>query len=312
MLNNINLNTLQILSVCGHSLSFRKAADELALTQGAVAQRIRLLEAQLGLKLFERQARGLSLTEAGREYLKEVDRALVIIDQATQKLIQGRIEIRVTTTPSFAAKWLMPRLKSFRCQYPGYDLYIQGSNQKAALVYGGFDCAIRLGCPPFPQHVRAEFLFRPELCLVANATYLSDLKSLTEEHLLLVDAQCAWEDQVSDPQLQGLKRMRLSQTSLAIDAALAGQGLTVTPFEFVQPSVEQGQLVVLRHFDEDQRARKALGFYFLERAREDDDFEKHRCFLEWIREKVTATSTELSLPPRDTKRKVTDSLNQFP
>ena len=108
-----NLNALRIFDAAARYLNFRVAAEELHLTQSAVAQRVRRLESELGLQRFVREARGLASTEAGRRLQAPVRRALAIIEEATVALKPTGARVIVSTTPSFASEWLVPRLPRF-------------------------------------------------------------------------------------------------------------------------------------------------------------------------------------------------------
>ena len=99
-----SLNALRMFDAAARHLNFTLAAEELHLTQGAVAQQVRRLESELGFKLFERRARGLAFTEVGRRYHAPVRRALAIIDDATRKLRPESTRVTLSVTPSFASK----------------------------------------------------------------------------------------------------------------------------------------------------------------------------------------------------------------
>ena len=105
-------------------LNFRLAAEELHLTQGAVAQQVRRLEADLGLSLFHRKARGLALTEIGRGYHISVRRALAIIDDATHKLRPQNTLVTLSVTMALASRWLVPRLGAFSRSNPDIETKI--------------------------------------------------------------------------------------------------------------------------------------------------------------------------------------------
>src|SRR6476660_2452633 len=104
------LNALRAFEVAARHLNFRLAAEELGVTQGAVAQQVRGLETVLGLKLFERHARSLALTEAGRSYVGNICRAFELISDATDALKPEPRHVTISVTPSFASHWLIPRL----------------------------------------------------------------------------------------------------------------------------------------------------------------------------------------------------------
>ena len=100
------LNSLKAFEASGRHLNFRLAAEELGVTQGAVAQHVRSLENLLKIKLFNRHARGLSLTDEGRRYLPPVRRAFDMIVEATQNLAPREAVVTISATTSFATRWL--------------------------------------------------------------------------------------------------------------------------------------------------------------------------------------------------------------
>lgn len=112
------MNALRTFEVAGRRLSFRAAADEIGVTQGAVAQQIRLLEAHLGLSLFTRLPRGVALTNRGATYHAEISRAFAIMREATAGLDQGDRNLTISVTPTFATKLLIPQLSSLNETLP--------------------------------------------------------------------------------------------------------------------------------------------------------------------------------------------------
>src|SRR3984893_7232756 len=126
------------------TLNFTGAANELGQTQGAVSHQVSTLEARLGVKLFERQARGLKLTEAGERYLPLVRDSLERL-RAAEDLV--RLErpsvLTVTVSPNFASKWLVPRLGGFSVTHPNLDLRISASLQHVDFNREDIDLAVR-------------------------------------------------------------------------------------------------------------------------------------------------------------------------
>src|SRR6476620_2281477 len=114
------LNALKAFEAAARHESFTRAAEELFVTQGAVSHQVKALESELGLKLFNRERQRLVLTEAGREYLAVVRDALDRIALGTERLLQRQSAgaLTVSTSPDFAAKWLVNRLGRFAEEYP--------------------------------------------------------------------------------------------------------------------------------------------------------------------------------------------------
>src|SRR5258707_89977 len=140
-------------------LSFTKAGEELFLTQSAVSRQIKDLEEQLGAPLFERRHRALSLTEAGQQFYVSAAPGLATMRSATERLRAHsgrRRPLSVTTTHSFAALWLIPRLAGFTRTHPGIDVRITADIRVQDLERDGLDLAIRHGPPSLagPDAVR--------------------------------------------------------------------------------------------------------------------------------------------------------------
>src|SRR3954469_18974107 len=129
-------------------LSFTKAGEELFLTQSAVSRQIKELEDQLGVPLFERRHRALVLTEAGQQFYASASQAIATMRAATERLRAQsgrRRPLSVTTTHSFAALWLIPRLAGFTRTHPGVDVRITAETRVQDLERDGLDVAIRHG-----------------------------------------------------------------------------------------------------------------------------------------------------------------------
>lgn len=245
------LNSLKAFEASGRHLNFRLAAEELGVTQGAVAQQVRALEELLKIKLFERQARGLSLTDEGRKYLPPIRRAFEMMTEATAKLSPQDTVVTISSTPSFATRWLVPKLGALARDHPEIRVRMDASNALANFQTDGVDIAIRQGKPPFGPGLVAEPLFDAELIPVCHPDLaigpnpINSPKDLLT-HVLLEDTHGQWplflEAGLSDVPISDLKMMAFSQTSLAIDAAIAGQGVTLANREFVESDLQAGRL----------------------------------------------------------------------
>src|SRR5690349_24407299 len=154
-----SLDLLQGFEAAARHLSFTKAGEELFLTQSAVSRQIKELEDQLGVSLFERRHRALVLTEAGQQFYAAAAQVLTTMRGATERLraATGRPRpLSVTTTTSFAALWLIPRLAGFTRDHPGIDVRITADTRVQDLERDGLDVAIRHGPPSLagPNAVR--------------------------------------------------------------------------------------------------------------------------------------------------------------
>ncbi len=236
------LNSLKAFEASGRHLNFRLAADELGVTQGAVAQQVRGLEELLKIKLFDRQPRGLSLTDEGRGYLPAIRRAFDMIGEATEQLSPQDAVVTISTTPSFATRWLVPKLGRLAQDHPELRVRLDASNALANFQTDGVDIAIRQGTLPFGPGLVAEKLFSGDLIAVchpdlAAGSHPIEVPSDLAHHMLLEDTHGHWplflEALTKDSPEFETKSMAFSQTSMAIDAAIAGQGVALTARDFV-------------------------------------------------------------------------------
>lgn len=244
------LNSLRAFDVAGRHLNFRSAADEMGVTQGAVAQQVRQLESHLGMPLFERLSKGLEFTPAGRSYHARVATAFEELHAATENLRPEPGKVVVSVTPTFASKWLIPNLPDFSATYPDIDLRILATEKVSSFHRDGIDLAIRQGRPPFGAALDAVRLFRQEIIAVAAPSFMAEDRLPIDAETLsrlpkLHDAHDLWpaflkELKVEDHAGHGI---RLSQTALAMDAALSGQGAALVSSFLVQRDIATNLLV---------------------------------------------------------------------
>lgn len=240
------LNALRAFEVSGRRLSFQAAARELGVTQGAVAQQVRALEAHLGIVLFQRHARGLALTAAGAAYLVNVTRAFDTLTESTSQLLAQPRRVTISVTPTVATKLLIPRLAELRTAIPDVELRTVATESLSDFDHDQVDIAIRLTDKPFPAELQAQLLFHQELVAVASPHLLRHLTlPLTMHQLrklpLLHDAHDHWPTLLHAD--KGLPGAVFNQTTLALDAALAGQGVALACRAFVAADLEAGRLL---------------------------------------------------------------------
>jgi LysR family glycine cleavage system transcriptional activator len=129
-----SLNAIRSFVAAARAQSFTVAAQELHVTQGAVSRMVQALEQELGVQLFNRNGRFITLTQAGQSYYEDVSQALLMIEEATRKLHQEQasVALQLVVNSGFAIRWLMPRLPSFQQQYPHIDVHILGGEAEMA------------------------------------------------------------------------------------------------------------------------------------------------------------------------------------
>ncbi len=244
------LNSLRAFDAAGRRLSFRSAADELGVTQGAVAQQVRQLEAHLDVVLFERVPKGLAFTLVGRSYHNRIAGVFADLRAATAELKPEPNKVLISVTPTFAAKWLIPNLPHFTSAHPDIDLRIMATERVSSFHSDGIDLAVRQGSPPFGASLDVTLLFRQSLIAVAAPKFGGKGDTpLAPETLAkqpkVHDTHDQWPSYLAHLgiQDQSPRHLRLSQTSLAVDAAIAGQGVALVSRFLVAQDLEVGRLV---------------------------------------------------------------------
>jgi LysR family transcriptional regulator, glycine cleavage system transcriptional activator len=236
--------------------SFARAASELHVTPAAVSQQMRALEDRLGVDLFARTARGLTVTRAGREYAAQVARALGDIAAATRAL--GRPErsgrLTVATFQSFAALWLVPRLGRFRGLYPEIDLRLTLGTALADLTTGAADVAVRFGAGNYPgcvsERLMGDVVFpvcHPSLlagrAVPRRPTDLIGMPLLHDDGLATGERRLAWKDWVGET--GSAINVHMPDGLLTLHAALLGHGIALARRSTVVEHLQAGRLVRL-------------------------------------------------------------------
>ncbi len=248
------LAALRALEASARLGSFTRAATELSVSQSAVSHAIAGLERHLGHALFDRVPGGLELTAAGRRYLAHVVDALASLRAAEQALRPARgreRQLTVSVSPSFAAKWLAPRLSAFATANPDLDLRISANPQHIDFDDGEVDLAVRHGDGHWPglEAVRLaeETLFpacAPELARRLKLRSPRDLAAAPLLHHRDIDAWRAWF--VAAGLRSAARRLagaQFNEMSLVIDAAVAGQGVALVRSALAARDLASGRLV---------------------------------------------------------------------
>ena len=252
------LNALRAFEAAARHLSFLKAAEELHVTAGAVSQQVRTLEDHLGLKLFRRQTRGVLLTDAGQRYGKRIGDLLDQIAAATRDLGRqtGGQVLTVTTMPSFAARWLIPRLGAFGRLHPQIAVRTLADDKLATFQDDDVDLAIRFGGGTYPG-LHADFLFSEEVFPVCSRHLLEGpvpLQRLDDlaHHTLLHDEPhpglhelewSAWLAKRGVHHIDARQGPRFTYTHMSLTAAAMGQGVALGTSVLCADDLESGRLV---------------------------------------------------------------------
>jgi len=247
------LNSLKCFEAAGRLLSFTRAAQELNVTQAAVSHQIKLLENDLAVELFIRYPRRLALTEQGKALLPEVMEAFDKVSSAVRALqrTQSSQAISVRLAPSFAAKWLSPRLKYFWQHNPGIDLQLYHAHPPVDFSREDIDIAVTYGSGDWPGLI-SEALLSLDFFPVCTPAFLDNDKPLTDinnlrYYTLLHDADYQiWSDWFKLAGLDDIDTRRgtiIDDTNVLMQAAVDGQGVALGSTTFVDELLESGRLV---------------------------------------------------------------------
>ena len=257
-----SLNALRAFEAAARHLSFTRAASELNVTQTAISHQIKGLEEQLGVQLFRRLPRGLLLTEEAQRYAPALRAAFEQIVAATEQLCAGGTggALMLSTVPSFAAKWLVPRLGRFRAAHPEIDLRISASLRLVDFAREDFDVAVRMGRGNYPG-LRVDALFGEVMFPVCSPGLLTGPKPLgrpedLRHHVLLHDVDVFASAFSSVPQAWRLWLERagvhdidvergpvFEDSAMLLDAAIEGQGVALGRSALVAADLAAGRLV---------------------------------------------------------------------
>lgn len=293
-------NSLVVFEAAARHMNFTRAAEELTVTQSAVSRQIQLLEEHLGLPLFQRQARGLSLTRDGERLHRAVSMGLEHIANVAADIRRqrGPGELTVATSVSFASYWLVARIASFRAAHPDIELRLVAASPVYDLAAAGIDLAVRYGGGEWPG-VEATRLFDNEIWPVCAPSYLKgrppigSLADLTREtllHLSKFDRNwVTWESFLAafgiteEPKLRGLT---FDNHHVLIQAALRGEGVALCGRRLAEDFIAHGDLV--RPVEEALKSDR--GFYLI-RPRDTPMSQAARLFHEWLLREARERST---------------------
>jgi LysR family transcriptional regulator, glycine cleavage system transcriptional activator len=248
------LNTLTAFRAVAELQNLRAAADVLHLTHSAVSQQIKGLEEQLGFALFERRGRRVVLNPAGHALLRSVQAALALLDdgvQAAASAAGGEAQrLRVTVLPSFANRWLLPRMGSWREQHPALPLEIDASANAVDLQREGFHAAVRQGKGPWPG-LESERLFeQPPIIVLGSRSAARRLRGAQPEAIArepLLGESDLWKDWFAAAGLRINVRTvaAFNDAGLMLQAAEQNLGLALARELLAADALCEGRLVQL-------------------------------------------------------------------
>lgn len=248
------LNAIRVFEAASRNASFTHAASELSVTQGAVSRHISALEDWLGVKLFVRNLRGITLTPKGVVYSRIVRGALEQLEFGTRQLkdVPEENTLRLKVPPTFAIRWLVPRLAAFHALNRNLELQITTSHQPVDFNREDVDACIHSDTRP-PPNARCHRLFGellvPVCCpqLLARGPRLSTPRDLAS-HVLVSSMHRprdwpTWLAAACVTDIDGNNGIRVENSALAYQAAIDGVGVVIAQRSFVDDDVRNGRLV---------------------------------------------------------------------
>jgi LysR family glycine cleavage system transcriptional activator len=246
-----SLHALHVFEVAARLGSFTRAALELHVTQTAVSHQIKQLEGELGLPLFRRSGRGLTLTAAGLAWQAELAAIFGKLRDANRRLRRResseRSLVSLTTIPSFGARWLVPRLGGFLALHPELDLRISTSELVVDFTVDPIDVGIRFGQGRYPGLLSEKLLDDYFLVVAtpAKAERLKRPRDLAGQTLLFddhIDAWRRWFAARGMAEPLGTRHHQLTDSGLLVEAAVRGQGVALARWSLIQDELSAGRL----------------------------------------------------------------------
>jgi LysR family transcriptional regulator, glycine cleavage system transcriptional activator len=298
------LNALRAFEAAARHLNFSRAADELSVTPGAVSQQIQNLEDYVGVALFKRTPKGLLLTDPAQIALPALREAFDRLAEAASMLtaaVDGR-RLTVTVPPSFASKWLLPRLGGFETLHPDVDVWVSAGMELTDFASGEVDLAIRYGGGRYPGleviRLMQETVIpvvSPELLADHPLENLGDLANAFLRHDGSPDADESCPDWTMWLAARGVKGVdgargpRFNQSSLVIEAAVGGRGVALAKRALAQADLDAGRLVA------PFQIATAVDFaYYLVHPKTKGRLPQVRAFITWITAEAAAHEAALA------------------
>lgn len=293
-----SISSLTAFDAVARTGSFSSAAAELALTQGAVSRQVAALEDQLGILLFDRNSRGVTLTPSGRDYAKGIAEVLGRIRALTlEAMAKGPANtLSLAIPPTFGTRWLMPRMPGFVRENP--DIIINFATRIGRVDFEAeeIDVAIHVGRPDWPD-AKCDLLMHEMVAPVCSPDFLKANPVGSPDRLLslplinLASRPGAWEHWFQslgmEARLSG--GMRFEQFSNVAQACIAGLGVALMPLFLIGSELRSGQLV--RAYDHAVESRSS---YYLVRPMRKVAYPPVIAFSNWLMEEAESFEAKSS------------------
>lgn len=287
------LTNLLAFEAVARRRSFAHAAAELHLTASAISHQVARLEAQLGVRLFDRSAHGVRLSTAGERYLARIGGALQALVAASDDVQQGvSNSLYVHATPSLAGQWLVPRLRGFIEAYPEISLNLSAAHTHSDFALGQADLDIRYGVPQWPDLV-VEPLFEEQIVPLASPSFIREHRLRRPEQLLdvpLIQSNVnvvQWADWFAAHTSRRPPerfRARFDRAQMSLDAAAQGLGVALESATIGGQHLADGRLRAVFGLERCVRVSAHFLVYPARHARR----RPVEVFLEWVKAQARA------------------------
>lgn len=277
------LTSLRVFETAGKCLSFTKAASQLNVTQSAVSRQIKHLEDYLGVPLFVRRHHRLELTAAGQQLLSKLEQSFNLMETAVQELRDPnqRQKLTLLFPPTFATRWLAPRLADFHIHSPELQLSIHNNDSEHNI----FDCHIRFGRTARPNHY-SELIMLEQHVAVCAPNLLEQAQQLNGNLLHIIhegQRLPVWENWLQAAGLTGEVNvdggMEFSTLDQVSNAAINGAGFAIVDKRMISHELKMGTLVPFSQVE----VSGPYG-YWLDIKAERQGLAKVVRFTEWLRQ----------------------------
>lgn len=304
-----SLTSLRAFEAAARRMSFTSAAEELYVTQGAISRQVKALEEWLSVDLFHRHSRSLELTEIGKTYFDSLRDAFNMMESATLRLGTNSNDrvLTLSVLPTFAMKWMIPRLAKFNMIHPSIEIHMVTSI-KPADFSNDIDAAIRVGTREPTgldsgearielimveswTSVEADCLIPDVIVPVCSPSLLADGPPLRKpedlRHQILLHTSTrphAWEDWLRATMVRDIDHAagpRFGHFFMALQAAIQGKGVACVPTVLLEDDLVSGRLVVPF-----AQSAKSIGSYYLIYRRQEREQPKIAAFRQWLLEEA--------------------------
>ncbi|MQR00572.1 transcriptional regulator GcvA [Glaciimonas soli] len=300
-----NLSALRAFEAAARHDSFSRAAEEVHLTPGAISHQVRALEEELGVSLFARHGKRITITEQGQRFATALRKALTEIATTVEDLKASAQHKRLTITslPSFASRWLAPRLWKFMDLYPDTEVVLQTGQHLNDLRHEGIDVGLRFGKGHYPglfsEKLMDDYYYPVTSPRYRDGNLPQSPQALAQCTLLRLDVNESWQpwfDAAGVTLTEPSGGLQIEDASMLLRGASDGIGIALTRHAIALQEIAAGDLV--RLFDVVVKAPNAYYFACLPEAMHKPQV---KAFYDWVREEIAQFKAQSNWPGEPTE-----------